>query len=121
LKKLSDTGARIAVVAHLGRPKGEVNDEFSLAPVAERLGELLEKQVVFAADTAGESAKEAIAGLEDGQIALLENLRFNPGETSKDEAGRGAIGRELAALGGLFVPRGFGAVLRKQASVSDVD
>lgn len=120
LKKLSDTGARIAVVAHLGRPKGEVNDEFSLAPVAERLGELLEKQVVFAADTVGESAKEAIAGLEDGQIALLENLRFNPGETSKDEAERGAFADELAALADFFVSDGFGVVHRKQASVYDV-
>lgn len=120
LRKLSDAGARVAVVAHLGRPKGEVNDEFSLAPVAERLGELLEKQVVFAADTVGESAKDAISGLEDGQVALLENLRFNPGETSKDDAERGAFADELAALADYFVSDGFGVVHRKQASVYDV-
>lgn len=120
LRKLSDAGARVAVVAHLGRPKGEVNDEFSLAPVAERLSELLEKQVVFAADTVGESAKDAISGLEDGQVALLENLRFNPGETSKDDAERGAFADELAALADYFVSDGFGVVHRKQASVYDV-
>ncbi|MEO3788148.1 phosphoglycerate kinase [Actinocorallia sp. B10E7] len=120
IRKLVDKGARVVVVAHLGRPKGEPKPEFSLAPVAVRLGELLGRDVVFATDTVGESAKAAVASLEDGQVALLENLRFAAAETSKDDAERGAFADELAALADVYVGDGFGAVHRKHASVYDV-
>jgi phosphoglycerate kinase len=117
---LAEAGARVVVTAHLGRPKGAPEDRYSLRPVAERLGELLGRDVVFATDTVGESAQEVVAGLEDGQIAVLENVRFNPGETSKDDAERGAFADQLAALADAFVSDGFGVVHRKQASVYDV-
>ncbi|HLR55280.1 MAG TPA: phosphoglycerate kinase [Actinomycetales bacterium] len=120
IKKLMDAGARVAVVAHLGRPKGQPDDQYSLAPVATRLSELLGADVAFATDTVGASAKETIAALADGQVALLENLRFNAGETSKDDAERGAFADELAALADVYVSDGFGVVHRKQASVYDV-
>ena len=120
IKALSEAGARVVVCAHLGRPKGVPEAKYSLAPVASRLQELLGAPVVFAADTVGESARSAVAGLGDGQVALLENLRFNPGETSKDEAVRGAFADELASLADVFVSDGFGVVHRKQASVYDV-
>ena len=120
IKALSEAGARVVVCAHLGRPKGVPDAKFSLAPVAARLEELLGAPVVFAADTVGESARSAVAGLADGQVALLENLRFNPGETSKDDAVRGAFADELASLADVFVSDGFGVVHRKQASVYDV-
>ena len=120
IKALSEAGARVVVCAHLGRPKGVPEAKYSLAPVARRLQELLGAPVAFAADTVGEPARSAVAGLADGQVALLENLRFNPGETSKDDAVRGAFADELASLADVFVSDGFGVVHRKQASVYDV-
>ncbi|WP_395691819.1 phosphoglycerate kinase [Nocardioides sp.] len=120
IRALADAGARVVVVAHLGRPKGEPDERYTLRPVAARLGELLGKDVAFANDTVGESAQETVAGLSDGQVAVLENVRFNPGETSKDEAERGVFADQLAALADAFVSDGFGVVHRKQASVYDV-
>jgi phosphoglycerate kinase len=120
IKALADAGARVVVTAHLGRPKGEPEERYSLAPVAARLGELLGAPVAFAADTVGESAQGVVAGLADGQVALLENVRFNAGETSKDDAERGAFADQLAGLADAFVSDGFGVVHRKQASVYDV-
>jgi phosphoglycerate kinase len=120
VKALADAGARVIVVAHLGRPKGAPDPAFTLRPVAARLGELLGSPVAFATDTVGESAAQTVAGLADGQVAVLENLRFNAGETSKDDAERGAFADALAALADLFVSDGFGVVHRKQASVYDV-
>ena len=120
IQKLVDAGARVVVTAHLGRPKGAPDPAYTLAPVAERLGELLGQDVAFATDTVGESASSTVAGLDDGQVALLENVRFNPGETSKDDAERGAFADQLAGLADAFVSDGFGVVHRKQASVYDV-
>ena len=120
ISALSEAGARVVVCAHLGRPKGAPEDRYSLAPVAARLGELLGTPVAFATDTVGDSAHAAVAGAQDGDVVLLENLRFNPGETSKDEQERGAFARELASLADVFVSDGFGVVHRKQASVYDV-
>ncbi len=120
IKRLSDAGARVVVVAHLGRPKGVPEERYSLRPVGARLSELLGRQVAFASDTVGESARSTVAGLADGDVALLENLRFNAGETSKDETERGAFADALAALADVFVSDGFGVVHRKQASVYDV-
>lgn len=117
---LSDAGARVIVAAHLGRPGGVVNTAYSLAPVAARLGELLGRQVAFATDTVGESAQATVAGLQDGDVAVLENVRFNAAETSKDEVERGAFADQLAGLADAFVSDGFGVVHRKQASVYDV-
>ncbi|MFG2001181.1 phosphoglycerate kinase [Spirillospora sp. NPDC048911] len=117
---LREKGAKVIVCAHLGRPKGEAKPEFSLAPVAKRLGELLGADVTFATDVVGESAQAAAGGLDDGQVALLENLRFEAGETSKDDAERGAFADRLAALAEVYVGDGFGAVHRKHASVYDV-
>lgn len=120
IRALAEAGARVVVTAHLGRPKGAPDPAYSLAPVAARLRELLEAPVAFATDTVGESAQEVVAGLADGQVAVLENVRFNAGETSKDDAERGAFADELAALADAFVSDGFGVVHRKQASVYDV-
>ncbi len=120
IMRLMDAGARVVVTAHLGRPKGTPDPKYSLAPVAVRLGELLTTTVTFAQDTVGESAHAAVEGLEDGQVAVLENVRFNPGETSKDDAERAAFADELATLADVFVSDGFGVVHRKQASVYDV-
>ncbi|CAN5432857.1 phosphoglycerate kinase [soil metagenome] len=120
IRALADAGARVVVTAHLGRPKGAPEDRYSLAPVATRLGELLGSPVAFATDTVGESATTTVSGLADGEVALLENVRFNPGETSKDETERGAFADELAALADVFISDGFGVVHRKQASVYDV-
>ena len=120
IKALADAGARVIVTAHLGRPKGAPEDRYSLRPVAARLGELLGQEVAFATDTVGESAQATVAALGDGQVAVLENVRFNPGETSKDEAERDAFADRLAALADAFVSDGFGVVHRKQASVYDV-
>jgi phosphoglycerate kinase len=120
IQRLREAGARVVVMAHLGRPKGAPDPAYSLAPVAVRLGELLDTTVLFATDTVGESAQAAVEQLEDGQVALLENVRFNPGETSKDDAERAAFADRLAALGDAFVSDGFGVVHRKQASVYDV-
>jgi phosphoglycerate kinase len=120
IAELSDRGARVVVCAHLGRPKGEPVPKYSLAPVAERLAEVLGRPVAFATDTVGDSAKQTVDDLADGDVALLENLRFNAGEESKDDAERGAFADELAALADLYVGDGFGAVHRKHASVYDV-
>ena len=120
IKTLADAGARVVVVAHLGRPKGEPDPAYSLAPVATRLGELLGAEVAFATDTVGDSASSVVGGLADGQVALLENVRFNAGETSKDDIERATFAAELAALVDAFVSDGFGVAHRKQASVYDV-
>ena len=120
VKALADAGARVIVASHLGRPKGAPDPAFSLGPAAARLGELLGTDVQFATDTVGESAKSVAAGLADGQVAVIENLRFNAGETSKDDAERGAFADELATLADLYVGDGFGAVHRKHASVFDL-
>ncbi|WP_018350754.1 phosphoglycerate kinase [Longispora albida] len=117
---LLSAGARVVLASHLGRPKGEPDAKFSLKPVARRLSELLGKPVTFAEDTVGASAATAVGELGDGQVALLENLRFNAGETSKDDAVRGAFAAELAALADVYVDDAFGAVHRKHASVYDV-
>jgi phosphoglycerate kinase len=120
LRRLLDAGARVVVTAHLGRPKGAPDPQYSLAPVAERLGELLGQDVAFATDTVDSSAHEVVDGLADGQLALLENVRFDEGETSKDDAVRGRFADRLAELADVFVSDGFGVVHRKQASVYDV-
>lgn len=120
LSALLDAGARVVVVSHLGRPKGAPDPKYSLAPVARRLGELLTGRVAFATDTVGESARSTVESLGDGELALLENLRFNAGETSKDEAQRGEFAAQLAAFGDVYVDDAFGAVHRKHASVYDV-
>ncbi len=120
IRELADAGARVVVTAHLGRPKGAPDPQFSLAPVARRLGELLGRDVAFATDTVGASAQATVDALEDGEVAVLENVRFNEGETSKDDAVRGEFADRLAALADLFVSDGFGVVHRKQASVYDV-
>ena len=123
IRELSEAGARVIVMAHLGRPKGEPEDRFSLGPVADRLAELLGAPVAFAHDTVGASARQTVDGLRDGDVAVLENVRFNAGETSKDDDLRGAFADQLAGLAGssgCFVSDGFGVVHRKQASVYDV-
>ncbi|MEU5462496.1 phosphoglycerate kinase [Streptomyces althioticus] len=120
VKALAGAGARVVVASHLGRPKGAPDPAFSLAPAATRLGELLGTDVAFATDTVGESASSTVAGLADGQVAVVENLRFNAGETSKDDAERGAFADRLAALADVYVGDGFGAVHRKHASVFDL-
>jgi phosphoglycerate kinase len=120
IETLAGAGARVVVTAHLGRPKGEPEERYSLRPVAVRLSELLGQDVAFATDTVGDSARETVAALEDGQVAVLENVRFNAGETSKDDAERGAFADRLAELADAFVSDGFGVVHRKQASVYDV-
>jgi phosphoglycerate kinase len=120
IKQLAEAGARVLVTAHLGRPKGSPEPRYSLRPVAERLGELLGQDVAFATDTVGASARATVEALQDGQVAVLENVRFNEGETSKDDAVRGQFADQLAALADCFVSDGFGVVHRKQASVYDV-
>jgi phosphoglycerate kinase len=120
LQALRTRGARVVVCAHLGRPDGKPDLRYSLAPVAERLGELLGCQVAFAADTVGPAAQAAIAALRPGDVAVLENLRFNVGETSKDDGERWEFARQLAALADAYVGDGFGVLHRKQASVYDV-
>jgi phosphoglycerate kinase len=126
LEKLLDRGARVIVAAHLGRPKGEPDPQYSLRPVADRLAALLGRPVEFALDTVGESARLMADGLEDGQLLLLENVRFNAGETAKDAAARSEFAEALALLtggedeGGAYVDDAFGAVHRAHASVYDV-
>jgi phosphoglycerate kinase len=125
IAKLASRGARVLVCAHLGRPKGASYDERaaggpSVRPVAGRLAELAGQPVAAASDVAGPSAAEVAAGLADGQIGLLENVRFEPAETSKDDAERGELAGRLAALAELYVGDGFGAVHRKHASVYDL-
>lgn len=120
LKKLLDGGAKVIVMAHLGRPKGQVNPEFSLAPVAKRLEELVGTKVTLAADTTGADAQAKAAALPAGEILMLENVRFDPRETSKDDAERAEFAAEMAKLADLFVSDGFGVVHRKQTSVYDI-
>ena len=120
IESLRSRGARVILVAHLGRPKGEPKPELSLAPVAARLSELLGAPVAFATDVTGESAAAVVAGLGDSDVALLENVRYDARETSKDAAVRGALAAELAAFADLYVSDGFGVVHREQASVTDV-
>src|SRR5690606_35336354 len=120
LTALLDAGAKVIVTAHLGRPKGTPDPQYSLAPVAKRLGELLGREVLLAEDTVGEDAKAKAQYLDQGQVLLLENIRFDARETSKDDAERGALADDLAALADAFVSDGFGVVHRKQASVYDV-
>ncbi|MCR4511884.1 phosphoglycerate kinase [Aeromicrobium sp. 50.2.37] len=120
VRRLAEAGARVLVMAHLGRPKGAPDPAYSLAPVAERLAELLGSPVLFANDTVDVEAQRISAALQDGHVAVLENVRFNEGETSKDDAVRGAFADQLAALADVFVSDGFGVVHRKQASVYDV-
>ena len=120
LTKLLDAGARVTVMAHLGRPKGQANPKYSLAPVAKRLGELLNRDVPLAADVVGESAQATSAGLRDGAICLVENVRFEPAEESKVDAERAELAAQYAKLGEVFVSDGFGVVHRKQASVYDI-
>ncbi|GAB3146066.1 phosphoglycerate kinase [Microbispora hainanensis] len=120
IKKLVERGAKVVVAAHLGRPKGTFTPKYSLAPVSRRLAELLGQDVAFATDVVGESARSVVASLQDGEVALLENLRFEPGEESKDDAVRGEFADKLAALAELYVGDGFGAVHRKHASVYDL-
>ncbi|MFE4328360.1 phosphoglycerate kinase [Streptomyces sp. NPDC056831] len=120
VEKLAAAGARVIVASHLGRPKGAPDPAFSLAPAAARLGELIGTDVAFATDTVGESARATVAALTDGKVAVIENLRFNPGETSKDDAERGAFADQLAELADVYVGDGFGAVHRKHASVFDL-
>jgi len=120
LRDLLDRGAKPIVVAHLGRPKGEPDPAYSLAPVGERLQELLGAPVRMAEDVVGESAAEAVRATEADRVVLLENVRFAPGETSKDDAERGAFADRLAAFADLYVDDAFGAVHRKHASVYDV-
>lgn len=120
INALRDKGARVIITAHLGRPKGAPEAKYSLKPAVDRLAELLGTEVAFATDTVGESAHEVVRALKDGDVAVVENVRFNAGETSKDEAERQAFARELADLADVFVSDGFGVVHRKQASVYDV-
>lgn len=120
IRRLADDGARVIVLAHLGRPAGRPDPALSLAPVAERLGTLLGRRVLFARDTVGDDARTVVAGLGDGDVAVLENVRFNAAETSKDDEQRAEFADRLASLGDLFVSDGFGVVHRKQASVYDI-
>ncbi|MBY6062275.1 phosphoglycerate kinase [Microbacterium esteraromaticum] len=120
LKALIEAGARVIVCSHLGRPAGAPDPQYSLAPVAERLGELLDVSVAFATDTVGSAAQQAVAELQNGSVVVLENLRFNAGETAKDDETRRAFATELASLGDAMVSDGFGVVHRKQASVYDL-
>jgi len=120
LRRLVDAGAKVVVTAHLGRPKGAPEDKSSLAPVAARLGELLGAKVTLATDTVGEGAKAAVAALGEGEVVLLENIRFDARETSKVDAERESLAADLAALADAYVSDGFGVVHRKQASVYDI-
>jgi phosphoglycerate kinase len=120
LQALRDAGARVVVAAHLGRPKGAPDPQYSLAPVAARLGELLGTEVPLAADVAGDDARAKAGALGDGDVLLLENVRFEAAETAKDDAERGELADRLAALADVYVDDAFGAVHRKHASVYDV-
>ncbi|HEU5223741.1 MAG TPA: phosphoglycerate kinase [Candidatus Lumbricidophila sp.] len=120
LQALMDGGASVVVISHLGRPEGVPEPKYSLAPVAVRLGELLGLDVGFATDTVGSDATAKVAALQPGDVLVLENLRFNPGETAKDAGERGAFAAQLAAFADLAVSDGFGVVHRKQASVYEL-
>ncbi|WP_134773470.1 phosphoglycerate kinase [Ornithinimicrobium flavum] len=120
ITELAEAGARVVVTAHLGRPKGAPEARYSLAPVAQRLSELLGKEVTFVEETVGERATSAVRAMSDGDVVLLENLRFHPGETAKTDEERADFARQLAGLADAFVSDGFGVVHRAQASVYDV-
>ena len=120
ISALTEAGARVIVCAHLGRPKGAPEAKYSLAPVAARLGELLGQDVTFAEDTVGPSAHTAVDAMSDSDVVLLENLRFNAGETAKTDEERAEFAGALAGLADAYVSDGFGVVHRKQASVYDV-
>ncbi|MBT1035662.1 phosphoglycerate kinase [Canibacter sp. lx-45] len=120
INELRESGAKIVVISHLGRPAGKVVDGLSLTPVAQRLTELLEVDVRFVADTVGQQAQEVVAELTEGDVLVLENLRFNAAETSKNAQERAEFAAQLAALANVFVLDGFGVVHREQASVTDV-
>jgi len=120
LRSLAEQGAKVIVTAHLGRPKGAPEPKYSLAPVAQRLEELLGRPVALARDVVGPDAVSSVAELREGSVLLLENVRFEAGETSKDDAERGAFADQLAALADLYVDDAFGAVHRKHASVYDI-
>ena len=120
IKALREEGAKVILMAHLGRPKGKVVPELSLAPVAARLGELLGIEVPLAEDTYGEDAQAKVAAMGDGDVVLLQNVRYNPEETSKDPEERAAYAKKIAALGEAFVSDGFGVVHRAQGSNYDV-
>jgi phosphoglycerate kinase len=120
IKYLVDQGAKVIVISHLGRPEGAPEAKYSLQPAAIRLGELLGQPVFFASDTVGSEAKGAVKALDHGGVVVLENLRFNPGETSKDENERRDFASKLAEYADLFVSDGFGVVHRKQASVYEL-
>jgi len=120
LRSLAERGARVVVTAHLGRPKGVADPAYSLAPVAQRLSELLGRAVPLTRDVAGPDTVSTVAELRDGGVVLVENVRFEAAETSKDDAERGAFADRLAALADLYVDDAFGAVHRKHASVYDV-
>jgi phosphoglycerate kinase len=120
LNALLNAGAKVVAFSHLGRPDGAPDAKYSLAPVAQRLSELLGKPVCFASDTVGSAAQDAVASLDEGGIALLENLRFNAGETAKDDAERRRFAEKLATFGDVMVSDGFGVVHRKQASVYEL-
>ncbi len=120
ISELLGAGARVVVISHLGRPKGAPDARYSLAPVASRMSELLNMPVSFAGDTVGEEASAAVLALRDGELALLENLRFNPGETAISKSERQKFANELAQFGDAFVSDGFGVVHREQASVVEL-
>ncbi len=123
LKALAEAGAKVIVTAHLGRPKGEPDPQYSLAPVAVKLAEVLGRNVQLAGDVVGQDALARAEGLTDGDVLLLENIRFDPRETSKDEAERTKLAKALVELvgdDGAFVSDGFGVVHRAQASVYEV-
>jgi phosphoglycerate kinase len=120
IRSLAERGAKVIVTAHLGRPKGAPEPKYSLAPVAKRLEELLGRPVQLARDVVGPDAQSSVANLRDGGVVLLENVRFEAAETSKDDVVRGAFADQLAALADLYVDDAFGAVHRKHASVYDV-
>jgi phosphoglycerate kinase len=120
LRALLNQGARVVVLSHLGRPDGAPDPAYSLEPVAARLAELLGQEVHFSPETVGDRAQNAVDGLTNGQILVLENVRFNAAETSKDDSIRAGFALQLATLGDVFVSDGFGVVHRKQASVYDL-
>ena len=120
IQSLTKRGARVIIAAHLGRPHGQIVGELSLRPVATRLAELLGEPVAFATDSVGTSAQHVVSGLGDGEVALLENVRFDPRETAKDGTERESLAVEYAALAEFFVSDGFGVIHRKQASVYEL-
>jgi len=120
IKNLRSRGARVVLLAHLGRPDGIPDAKFSLAPAAKRVAEIIGQQVPLATDVCGASAKSTIANLKDGEIAMLENVRFDPRETSKSKSERIELAQIWADLGDLFVSDGFGVVHREQASVTEL-